>query len=345
MLNISKISFPGLGIGEFDVNKIAIPLGPQGIRWYGVIITLGMVVAVLYAIWRAKQRNVKLDDMIDMALFTIFFGVIGARLFYVIFDPNANYHSFRDVIAIWDGGLAIYGGIIGGVLAIVGVCLYKKMNTFGILDCIGPGVMIAQAMGRWGNFFNGEAYGGVVAEGSPLYFLRMGLSPHYNVKDVPAGEMAYVHPTFLYESLWNVVGFALLNIFYKKKKFDGEVALWYFAWYGFGRMFIEGLRTDSLTGGSPIRVSQLIGVVSFAASAILIIVGRIYYAKKAKVAVTDVMSGEAVKTIDESVATVEDEASEADETSLENNDNASDCAIDEITENQSEKEIENGEDH
>ena len=270
------ISFPGIGIEDFTVNKVAISIGSLEIRWYGIIITLGMVLAVLYAMWRAKQKGIKADDMIDMALFTIIFGVIGARLYYVIFYGNV--HSFYDVIAVWGVGLAIYGGIIGGVLAIFGVCRYKKMNFFAMTDMIGPGVMLAQAIGRWGNFFNGEAHGGVVAEGSPLYFLRMGLYPN-DISGVSG--MAYVHPTFLYESLWNILGFVLINVFYKKKKFDGEVALWYFAWYGFGRMFIEGLRTDSLMLG-PIRVSQLVGLLCFVAGTALVIWERIYYYKKKK---------------------------------------------------------------
>ena len=149
-----------------------------------------------------------------------------------------------------------------------------------MLDSIGPGVMIAQAMGRWGNFFNGEAFGAIVPEESPLYFLRMGVYPHPHDYHEIKG-MIYVHPTFLYESVWNVVGFVLINLLYKKRKFDGEVALWYFAWYGFGRMFIEGLRTDSLMLG-PFRISQLVGLICFVAGVTLVIWGRIYYAKKQK---------------------------------------------------------------
>ncbi len=274
MRNQVTISFPGLGIGDFTVNKVAFSIGSFEIRWYGIIISLGMIAAVLYAIYRARERKVDTDTMLDFALSTIFFGVLGARLYWVIFYGNVR--SFYDVIAIWDGGLAIYGGIICGVLAIFFTCRYKKMKFLPMADCIGPGVMLAQAMGRWGNFFNGEAHGGIVAEGSPLYFLRMGLEPNH----LTTG-MAYVHPTFLYESLWNILGFVLINLFYRKKKFDGEVALWYFAWYGFGRMFIEGLRTDSLMLG-PLRISQVVGLVCFVAGAALVIYGRIYVYKKEK---------------------------------------------------------------
>lgn len=288
MKNLVTISFPGMGIEDFTVSKVAFSVGPLSVRWYGIIITLGMVVAVMYAVWRAKQKGVVLDDMIDMALWTISLGILGARLYYVIFYGGVR--SFYDLIAIWEGGLAIYGGIIGGVLGIYICCRRKKMKFFSMLDCIAPGVMIAQAMGRWGNFFNGEAFGAIVPEGSPLYFLRMGLYPHPHDYHEIKG-MIYVHPTFLYESLWNVLGFVLINLLYKKKKFDGEIALWYFAWYGFGRMFIEGLRTDSLMLG-PFRISQLVGLICFVAGVALVIVGRIYYAKKQTAVIDAVQKGD-----------------------------------------------------
>lgn len=247
------------------------------IRWYGLIIVIGMISAFAYVVYRAKQHQIKFDDLLDVGLFTILFGVLGARLYWVFFYGNVD--SFYDVIAVWNGGLAIYGGIIGGVLAIFFTCRHKKMKFLPLADMAGPGVMLAQAMGRWGNFFNGEAHGGIVEEGSALYFLRMGLYPN-DIQGVSG--MAYVHPTFLYESLWNILGFVLINVFYKKKKFDGEVALWYFAWYGFGRMLIEGLRTDSLMLG-PFRISQVVGLVCFIAGTALVIAGRIYYGKKQKV--------------------------------------------------------------
>ncbi len=254
----TTISFPGLGIGEFTLDRVAFEIFGKPIYWYGIIITCGIMIAFLHAYLRTRQEGILPDDILDIGLWTVLCGVVGARLYYVIFDSFENpgrYKSFLDVIAIWEGGLAIYGGIIGGALAILGVSLYKKINPLKVMDTIAPGVMIAQAIGRWGNFFNGEAHGGVVPEGSPLYFLRMGLFED--------GRMQYFHPTFLYESLWNIVGFALITVFYRKKKFNGQVTLAYFAWYGFGRMFIEGLRTDSLYWG-PFRVSQLLGGICFA---------------------------------------------------------------------------------
>ncbi len=279
------VSFPGLGIDEFVLNKIAVRIGGLEIRWYGILIALGMVLAFVYGWYRSEQTKIKFDDIIDLGLFAVIFGVIGARLYYVIME-HEMYNSFYDVIAIWNGGLAIYGGVIGGAIAVFCVVKYKSRKNKDInfplcADIIFPGVMIAQALGRWGNFFNGEAYGGVVSEGSPLYFLRMGLYPN-NISGVSG--MAYVHPTFLYESLWNVLGFVLINIFWKKKRFDGEVGLWYVTWYGFGRMLIEGLRTDSLYVG-PIRISQLVGFVCFIVGAALIVWRRIVVYKNERTAV------------------------------------------------------------
>lgn len=251
------VSFPGLGIGEFSVDPVAVSFElfglPIEIRWYGAVICLGMVLAIVYVYLRARQVNMTFDDVIDMALVIIPCGVIGARLYYVIMQismGSQDYKSFYDVIAVWEGGLAIYGGVIAGGLALLGVALFKKKKVGLIFDMVAPAVMIGQICGRWGNFFNGEAHG-VETE----IFCRMGL--------MEKGEMIFVHPTFLYESLWNLLGFVLINIFYKKKKFDGQIFFEYITWYGFGRMFIEGLRTDSLYLG-PWRISQLVGFLCFA---------------------------------------------------------------------------------
>lgn len=271
-----QLSFPGLGIKEFMLNPVMfeIPIfGGLQIRWYAILITLGMIIAFTYASLRAKQVRIKFDDMLDFAIYTVLIGIIGARLYYVIFEHD-NIKSFWDIFAIWKGGLAIYGGLIAGGLTVLVICLIKKIRFFKLADCTVPGVMIAQALGRWGNFFNGEAYGSVVPEGSPLYFIRMGIEPN-NIPNVSG--MAYVHPTFLYESLWNILGFVLINIFYKKKKFDGQIFFTYIAWYGFGRMFIESLRTDSLFigPGEVIRVSQVVAFLCFVTGVIAIIIGLV----------------------------------------------------------------------
>lgn len=277
MLKKTVVSFPGLGIENFSLDNVAftLPFGENGfpVMWYGVIIALGMVAAVAYIYYRCKKsENINTDDLMDTAILTILFGIVGARLYYVLFSLD-SYNSIWEVFDLRSGGLAIYGGVIAGATTIFVMCKYiKKINWRKFFDATAPGVMIAQAMGRWGNFFNGEAYGSIVEEGNPLYFMRMGLVPNVNSYTT----MYYYHPTFLYESLWNVLGFVLINVFYKKKKFDGQIALYYFIWYGFGRMFIEGLRTDSLyLWGTPIRVSQLLGLLLFLAGTGLLIYGLI----------------------------------------------------------------------
>lgn len=284
MLSKTVVSFPGLGIGDFTLDNVAFSIGDFSVYWYGIIITCGILFAFLYAAFRGKYESIKLDDLLDVALWTVILGVIGARLYYVLTsldmyipEPFNLIVFIKNVLDLRSGGLAIYGGIICGALGIVLVTRIKKMNTLKLLDMAGPGVMIAQAMGRWGNFFNAEAHGGIVAEGSPLYFLRMGLLPNEN----SASTMYYYHPTFLYESLWNLMGFILINLFfYKKKKFNGQIACMYLSWYGFGRMFIEGLRTDSLyIPGTEIRISQLVGLLCFVVFGGLLTAGLIYAGK------------------------------------------------------------------
>ena len=277
---MTTISFPGLGIDEFTLNSIAIPIGDGGIRWYALCIVTGMILAVFYTAYRAKGEGIIFDTIIDFAIFTIPVGIIGTRLYYVFFDwlnavvnnQPSPYESFIDVIAIWNGGLAIYGGIIFGGITILVVAKVKKMSgkrLLKIIDAVSPGVMIAQAIGRWGNFFNGEAYGAptslpwrMCSDKFANRLYNIGLIDRDTAYQMLEGTLG-VHPTFLYESLWNILGFILINIVYKKKRFDGQIMLMYISWYGFGRMFIELLRTDSLTNGGGIRVSSLVGLLSF----------------------------------------------------------------------------------
>ncbi len=261
------ISFPGLGIEPFTINPVAFTLfGKLEVRWYGLIITLGIILAFTYCAFRAKQEGINFDNMLDIAIFTIFFSVLGARAYYVLTSLD-QYETIGEVFAIWEGGLAIYGAIIAGAITIFAVCRYKKLSVLKMLDATAPAVMIGQIIGRWGNFFNGEAYGSEILEGNFFYFLRMGLVPNVESRF----QMHYFHPTFLYESVWNLVGFLLINALYKKKKFDGQVVLMYLTWYGFGRMLIEGLRTDSLYVGV-FRISQVVGFVCFVAGSILLTV-------------------------------------------------------------------------
>ena len=262
MLRISKLSFPGLGIGEFSVNSVAFTLfGEFTIAWYAIIITLGMISAVLYTCFRAKRIGIVIDDVLDYVLFAIPIGILGARIYYVLSKLD-EYSSFKEVMDIRSGGLAIYGGIIAGAITVLCVSYFKKISFLAIADCCTPGIILAQSIGRWGNFMNGEAFGY-----ETNVFCRMGIS-----NPLTGGVLTYVHPTFLYESLWNLLGFVLINVFYKHKKYDGQIFLAVFGWYGLGRMFIEGLRTDSLyIPGTEIRTSQFLAAIIFVVCLALLI--------------------------------------------------------------------------
>ena len=304
MKEITRLAFPGLGIGEFEINRVAFSVFGVDIYWYALLITFGIAMAVLYTKYRSEREWVSTDNLLDIALATVILGVIGARLYYVLTSlDSGNYTTLKDWINIRNGGLGIYGGIIGGVAGMVIMSLIRKANVFSVLDSAAPGVMIAQAIGRWGNFCNGEAFGSPivngqityaflgpektypVSESNILYKLRMAVESGATHGDGYVG-MVEVQPTFLYESMWNLLGFVLINIFYKKKKFNGQIALMYFAWYGFGRMFIEGLRTDSLfIPGTGIRISQMLGLVLLIASVAVIAVGLVLAYKKKLAAV------------------------------------------------------------
>ncbi len=272
MRNTTTVSFPGLGIEPFDLNKVAFSIGSISVHWYGIIITCGIVLAVLYACYRGKKNEgIIPDDVIDIGLLTVPLGIVGARLYYVLTTLDEyHYDSFYDVIAMWNGGLAIYGGIIGGCIGILIMCRVKHLKWRRLFDMIAPGVMIAQALGRWGNFFNGEAFGSPIGETTKFYLfnaeyaLPSGEGTLFHTLRMGLGYGVCYHPTFLYESAWNILGFVLINLFYRHKKFDGQIALMYFTWYGFGRMLIEGLRTDSLyIPGTTLRISQCLGLFFF----------------------------------------------------------------------------------
>ena len=265
---MNLVGFPRLGLGPFSISHTAFSIGFLSVQWYGIIIVLGMALACLYAFWRMKSVPLVVDDMLDIALVCIPSGIVGARLYYVLTSLE-NYPAFWDAFKIWEGGLAIYGGIIGGFIGIFAVCRHKKKSLLRVLDCIAPGVMIGQLVGRWGNFVNAEAYGVI----GPYDFLghtfdAASLAEH-NPFIMTVNGM-YVHPTFLYESVWNLIGFLLINAFWKHKKYDGQILLLYLTWYGFGRAVIEGFRGDSLYIGS-LRISQLLAFFCFAAGVILLI--------------------------------------------------------------------------
>ncbi len=236
-MNKFTVGFPGIGINGITINRTALTLFGLEIRWYALILCTGIVAAFLYFMYRGKKTElIAEDDILNATLFTVPISIIGSRFLYVITNLE-NYNSFYDMINIRSGGLAIYGSIIFGAITIIVYSLVKKMNPLKMLDAISLGVMLGQIIGRWGNFMNGEAYGSSASVGKLPW--RMTITEY--------GNTITVHPTFLYESLWNLVGFLVINKIYNKKKFDGQIVLLYAGWYGIGRAFIELLRTDSLS--------------------------------------------------------------------------------------------------
>ena len=251
------IEFPGLGL---KLNPPAgFSIGSFEVRLYGLIIALGLVLAVVYSLRRREQFGLSEDDLLDGVLWIAPFAIVCARLYYCAFEWDMYKDNPISILYIWEGGLAIYGGVIGAAIGIVVYCLIKKIPITTCLDITFVTFPIGQAIGRWGNFFNREAFGAQTNN-----FLRMGLKMteegHFS------SEMFYYHPTFLYESVWNALGFVLLHYASKKRKYEGQMALLYAMWYGLGRAIIEGLRTDSLYWG-PFRVSQLLAAVSCIAAA------------------------------------------------------------------------------
>lgn len=254
------VVFPGLGL-QLELNPIAFTLFGWPIHWYGIIIAAGFLLAVAYCSHISPRFGIRQDDLVDLLIFAVPLGIVGARLYYIIFylDLYRTAEGGLDwgaMVRIWDGGLAIYGGVIMALLVTVAVCRFKKLPFFAMADVGVFGLLIGQAIGRWGNFVNVEAYGG-----ETTLPWRMGI-----VEYTASGAARYleVHPTFLYESLWNLVGLAVLIVVAKKwRKFDGQMFWSYLVWYGVGRGFIEGLRTDSLYFfGTGIRVSQMVGFAS-----------------------------------------------------------------------------------
>ena len=267
----SPIRFPGLfGDWEFTASSTAFHIGGKAIYWYGILIALGVVLALWFCMTQKEKYGITEDDLLDAVLWGIPLSIVGARLYYVIFylDLFKNADGSFDwggAVAIWDGGLAIYGGVIAAFLTAFVLCRRKGIPMGALTDLIVMGFLIGQGVGRWGNFMNREAFG---TETTMPW--RMELT-------TTMGTSVAVHPTFLYESLWNVVGLLLLVfIVARARRFDGENTWFYFLWYGLGRFWIEGLRTDSLylfdwtIGGEPIRVSQALSLVMVLVSAFML---------------------------------------------------------------------------
>ena len=255
------ISFPGLfGDWSFNPDPIAVHIG-HGIYWYGIILAIGLLAGLVLCMKQAKRYGLTEDNVLDMVLWAVPSCIIGARLYYVIFyldlyrnaDGSLNW---GEMVAVWDGGLAIYGAVIAGAIVAFFYTRHKKIKMGAMTDLAVMGLLLGQCIGRWANFINREAFG---AETTLPW--RMQLT-------TVTGQLVEVHPTFLYESLWNLVGLLLIIfVVSKARRFDGENTWFYFLWYGIGRFWIEGLRTDSLylfnwtIGGQPIRVSQALSLV------------------------------------------------------------------------------------
>ena len=255
--NYSAISFPSLGI-EVDPSR-TLSLGPLTIHYYGLIIACGLMLAVMYCCKRSGEFGLKEDDILDGVLWVTPFAICCARAYYVAFSWEEYAANPISALYIWNGGIAIYGGVLGAILGMAVLCKVKKVKFATVLDLIMLGFLIGQCIGRWGNFFNREAFGAPTES-----FLRMGLMNKFT------GSWEYYHPTFLYESIWNFCGFVLLHFLSKRRQYDGQIALGYAAWYGLGRVWIEGLRMDSLYLG-PFRVSQLLaGFSCIAAVSVLV---------------------------------------------------------------------------
>ena len=264
------ISFPGLfGDWEFNPDPIAIHIG-HGIYWYGIILAIGLLAGLVLCTKQAKRYGITEDNVLDMVLWAVPSCIIGARLYYVIFyldlyrnaDGSLNW---GEMVAVWDGGLAIYGAVIAGVIVAVFYTRHKKIKLGAMTDLAAMGLLLGQCIGRWANFINREAFG---AETTLPWRMRLWTS---------ATEYIEVHPTFFYESLWNLIGLLLiLFVVSKARRFDGENTWFYFLWYGLGRSWIEGLRTDSLylfdwtILGQPIRVSQALSLVLAAVAAVML---------------------------------------------------------------------------
>lgn len=259
------VAFPGLGL-EFKINPIFFSIGSFSVHWYGVLITLGLLLAVLYGYYSASRFKVDKNKLLDCVIVGIITGVIGARLYYVLFKLDYYLANPAEILMINKGGLAIYGGIIG---ALIGGCITAKIlkqKILPILDLAMLGFLIGQGIGRWGNFFNQEAFGTVTN-------LPWGMSSVNT-------DFKTVHPCFLYESIWCLLGFVLIHFISKKfQKYSGQVFYMYLVWYGFERMIVEGLRTDSLVlpfeiFGFTIRISQLISLCIFVVGIILLVINR-----------------------------------------------------------------------
>ena len=277
MDTIFHVQFPGLGL-EFTVDRVALSLGGFNIYWYGVLIALGLILGMALAFHYAPDFGFNADRLVDVVVVGTVMGIVCARIAYVAMAPF-EYESIWDMIAVRDGGLAIYGGVIGAFVFGGLAARWRQVPLLPLFDVVAMGFLVGQGIGRWGNFVNQEAFGtnttlpwGMFSEGTQNYLASVQAT--LAAQGVTVDPSLPVHPTFLYESLWCLAGFLALFFYMKRRRFNGQLFLLYVIWYGLGRYWIEGLRTDSLLiGGTDLRFSQLVALVSVAAAAVLLVYG------------------------------------------------------------------------
>ncbi|MER0122688.1 prolipoprotein diacylglyceryl transferase [Streptococcus sp. ZJ93] len=235
------------------IDPVAVKFGPLEIRWYAICIITGLILAVFLASKEAPRKKILPDDILDFILIAFPLAILGARIYYVVFSWDLYKNNLLSIFAIWEGGIAIYGGLLTGFLVLIFFTRHRFIEIWDFLDVVAPSVMIAQAIGRWGNFFNQEAYGASVGN---LDYLPAFIRQQMYI------DGSYRTPTFLYESLWNLFGFVLICLLRRRKNLlkQGEITLFYLVWYGIGRCVIEGMRTDSLMFLG-LRVSQLLSAL------------------------------------------------------------------------------------
>lgn len=271
-----NVQFPGLGL-EFALDRVAFSIGGFDIYWYGIIIAAGMLLAMAFAFRKAVDFGIDGDRLVDVVFIGVVAGVICARAYYVAFAPF-EYESIWQMLDIRQGGLAIYGGVIGAFVFGGLAAKWRKVPILPLFDLVGICFLIGQGIGRWANFVNQEAFGtntdlpwGMISEGTQSYLA--GVQAALAAEGVAVDPSQPVHPTFLYESLWCLAGFALLALLVKRRRFHGQLFLGYIIWYGAGRFWIEGLRTDALMVAGTLRTSQLVALVSVLAAAVLMAAG------------------------------------------------------------------------
>ncbi len=276
---VNHVSFPGLGL-EMEINRVAFTVFGVPIYWYGVCIALGLLLGMLYAFRYAKSYGIDADRMVDVIFASMIAAIIGGRAYYVATAPF-EYQSIWEMIDIRLGGIAIYGGIIAAFAMGALMCRVRKVPMLPMFDLAAQGFLIGQCLGRWGNFFNQEAFGGnttlpwgMISESTQQYL--QAVQETLAAQGMTVDPSMPVHPTFLYESIWCGLGFLLLWRYSKHRRFHGEMTLLYIMWYGFERFFVEGLRTDSLMVGN-VRISQAVAALSVAAALVLWVILRRKY--------------------------------------------------------------------